>query len=73
MEGLRARGTPVVGVETLDADPSQVSWFKDHDLSSVDDVDDRVGRAALVFALAGQHGAYGQKSTADGGLLPPIL
>jgi hypothetical protein len=71
--GLRADGVPVVGIETLDADPSQVPWFQAHELSSVDDVDDPIGRAALVLALAGQRGSFGVKPTADGGRLPPIL
>lgn len=71
--GLRADDIPVVGVETTDSDPSQIAWFKDHELSSVDDLDDPIGRAALVFTLAGQRGSFGVKSTADGGRLPPIL
>jgi hypothetical protein len=73
VNGLRAHDIPVVGVETTDADPSQIGWFKAHELSSVDDLDDPIGRAALVFALAGQRGSFGVKSTADGGRLPPIL
>lgn len=73
VKGLRADGIPVVGVETTDADPSQIEWFKSHELSSVDDLDDPIGRAALVFALAGQRGSFGVKPTADGGRLPPIL
>jgi hypothetical protein len=73
MRGLAIDGIPVVGVETTDADPSQVEWFKSHELSSVDDLDDPIGRAALVFALAGQRGSFGVKPTADGGRLPPIL
>lgn len=71
--GLRADDIPVVGVETTDADPSQIDWFKDLELSSVDDLDDPIGRAALVFALAGQRGSFGVKGSADGGRLPPIL
>jgi hypothetical protein len=39
----------------------------------VDDLDDLIGRAALVFALAGERGSFGVKSTADGGRLPPLL
>lgn len=73
MRGLRARDVPVVGVETTDAESSQVEWFKDHELSSVDDLDDPIGRAALVFALAGERGSFGVKPTADGGRLPPLL
>ena len=73
MRGLRAGDVPVVGVETTDAETSQVEWFKDHEASSVDDLDDPIGRAALVFALAGQRGSFGVKATADGGRLPPLL
>jgi len=73
MRGLRAHDVPVVGIETSDAETSQIQWFKDHELSSVDDVDDTIGRAALVFALAGERGSFGVKATADGGRLPPIL
>lgn len=73
VEGLRAGGVPVVGVETTDAEASQIEWFKGHEMSSVDDLDDPIGRAALVFALAGQRGSFGVKPTADGGRLPPIF
>ncbi|HST42698.1 MAG TPA: copper transporter [Conexibacter sp.] len=73
IRGLRVDNVPVVGVETTDADPSQVDWFKEQDMSSVDDLDDPLGRAALVFALAGERGHFGVKSTADGGRLPPVL
>ncbi|HEU4700927.1 MAG TPA: copper transporter [Conexibacter sp.] len=73
MRGLRAQDVPVVGVETTDAERSQIEWFKGHELSSVDDLDDPIGRAALVFALAGERGSFGVKSTADGGRLPPLL
>jgi hypothetical protein len=35
-------------------------------------LDTVAGRAALAFALSGDHGAYGVKSTADA-LLPPVV
>lgn len=73
VHGLRAQDVPVVGVETTDAESSQVEWFKSHELSSVDDLDDLIGRAALVYALAGQRGSFGVKASADGGRLPPLL
>jgi hypothetical protein len=73
MRGLRTQDMPVVGVETVDAEVSQIEWYKDHELSSVDDLDDPIGRAALVFALAGERGSFGIKPTADGGRLPPLL
>lgn len=73
VHGLLAADVPIVGVETTDAEVSQIGWFKQHDLSSVDDLDDPLGRAAVVFTLAGQHGSFGVKATADGGRLPPLL
>jgi len=73
VRGLAAHGVPVVGIETSDAEISQIGWFKSHELSSVDDVDDTIGRAALVYALAGERGSFGVKATADGGRLPPLL
>jgi Copper transport outer membrane protein, MctB len=69
MTGLSGNNGTVVGVETTDTKPSQVSWYRDHALASVDDVDQLPGRAALVFALAGADGAFGTKSSADA-LLP---
>jgi hypothetical protein len=65
VKGLTVNDHTVVGVETSDTKPSQVGWYRDHDISSVDDIDQLPGRAALVFTLAGADGAYGTKSTAD--------
>jgi hypothetical protein len=49
-----------VGVEHSDNDHSQVAWYRDHGLSTVDNVDQTAGRAALVFVLAGtSDGAFG--------------
>ena len=69
MTGLGGNNGTVVGVETTGTKPSQVGWYRDHDMASVDDVDQLPGRAALVFALAGADGAFGTKSSADA-LLP---
>lgn len=69
VKGLTVNDHTVVGVETAETKPSQVSWYRDHDVSSVDNIDELSGRAALVFTLAGADGAYGTKSSADA-LLP---
>jgi hypothetical protein len=59
-EGLTAHDVPVVGVEHADADPSQVPWFRDHGISTVDNLDQTAGQAATVFLLAGNtDGAFG--------------
>lgn len=65
IDGLSTGGTQVVGVETTTTKPSQIGWFNDRRLPSVDNVDDLPGQAALVFALAGANGAYGTKDTAQ--------
>jgi hypothetical protein len=65
LAGLGQRNVTVAGVESSSTDPSQISWFKDHNLASVDNVDQLAGRASLVFVLAGANGSYGVKSTAQ--------
>jgi hypothetical protein len=70
-EGLRGRA-PAVGVESATVADSAIDVYRRAGLSSVDNVDGRVGRVALVLLLAGgRPGHYGIKPTADG-VLPPI-
>jgi hypothetical protein len=69
MDGLDEDDAKLVGAETTDTSPSQIPWFRDQRVSSVDNVDVLEGRAALVFVLAGANGAYGDKDTAQA-LLP---
>ncbi|HEX2397909.1 MAG TPA: copper transporter [Solirubrobacteraceae bacterium] len=69
VNGLTAGGTQVVGVESSTTAPSQIRWFNARRLASVDNLDQGVGQAALVFTLAGANGAYGVKDTAQA-LLP---
>jgi hypothetical protein len=65
IDGLRAGRDPVVGVEELDTDPSQVGYYEDHTQANVDSVDTPGGRIALVLTLRGARGSYGFKDTAD--------
>jgi hypothetical protein len=66
IEGIKEAGVPIVGVEERSTEPSQVPWYRDHRLASVDDVDEVFGRASLVYVLAGEaDGAYGVKPTRD--------
>jgi Copper transport outer membrane protein, MctB len=69
LAGVAAVGVPTVGVELTGTEPSQVPWYKSKGISSVDDLDALAGQAALIYALAGDRGAYGVKSTANS-LLP---
>jgi hypothetical protein len=70
--GMNRTDVPVVGVEQLDSEPSQVSWYRNRGMASVDSIDQISGRAGLVFALAGADGAYGLKSSAEA-LLPRVV
>src|SRR5580700_5303095 len=72
LNGVAAVGVPAVGVELIGTEPSQVPWYKSKNLSSVDDLDAPAGQAALVYALAGAHGVFGIKPTADS-LLPSAV
>lgn len=70
--GLVQTGVRVVGVERRSTEPSSIGWFRDRELSSVDNVDEQAGGAALVFVLAGSQGAYGRRDSAQA-LLPPVV
>lgn len=72
VRGLVQTGVKVVGVERRASDPSSIRWFRERELSSVDNVDERAGGAALVFVLDGAQGAYGRRDSAQA-LLPPIV
>jgi hypothetical protein len=72
VRGLAQTGVKVVGIEPSDADPSQIGWYRDRELSTVDNIDETAGRAALVFVLAGADGAFGRRDGAQD-LLPPVV
>ena len=69
MAGLTGTRSPIVGVQSERTQPSQIVWYRTRGLSSVDDVNQTAGQAALVFALAGAQGSFGSGPDA-GSLLP---
>ena len=70
--GLVQTGIKVVGVERRDSDPSHIGWYREREMSTVDNIDEYAGRAAMVFVLAGAQGAYGRDDSAQD-LLPPVV
>jgi len=72
MAGVSGTRTAAVGVETVDTEPSSVSFFQSNDLSSVDDIDLTAGQLAMVLSLYGAEGSFGVKGSADR-LLPELL
>ncbi len=69
VRGITDNPVAAVGVERTGTEPSQVSWYRENGLSSVDDVDLVAGQAALVFALSGATGSFGLGPRAEA-LLP---
>ena len=64
--GLGSTSAPAVGVEATDARTTAIPVYKNAGLSSVDDLDTRAGKLALVLLLQGApSGQYGVKKTAD--------
>ena len=73
IDGVREFEVPVAGVELTSTEPSQVEWYEERGIASVDSIDLPSGRAALVFALvAAADGAYGIKPSSDA-LLPEAV
>ncbi|MDP1849627.1 MAG: copper transporter [Solirubrobacteraceae bacterium] len=70
--GLVQTGIKVVGVERRASDPSHIGWYREREMSTVDNIDEHAGRAAMVFVLAGAQGAYGRDDAAQD-LLPPVV
>jgi hypothetical protein len=67
--GLAAAGDPAVGVETSNAKPSAIETFSRRELSTVDDLEEPLGRLALALLLAGgPEGQYGLRG--EDGILP---
>jgi copper transport outer membrane protein MctB len=73
LSGVRSTNAEIVGIETRDADPSQVPFMARQGLPTIDDLDLVVGRAALVYVLLGADGQFGVKETADQLLPPPAI
>ncbi|MFY9265024.1 MAG: copper transporter [Solirubrobacterales bacterium] len=69
--GLAESVGRIVGVEATSAAPSNVDWYNEHGLSTVDDVEQSAGHYALVLLLGGAKGDYGYKKSADA-VIPPV-
>jgi hypothetical protein len=71
--GLADVGVPVIGVELTNDPGSALKAFQRVGFSTVDDIDTRIGKLALVALLADPNttGAFGTKKTAQA-QLPPI-
>lgn len=65
--------TPVIGVERDRSDPSAVPAFTNFGLSTVDDVDLKIGQVALAVLLSSSGGSNAHYGLRDGDtILPPV-
>jgi Copper transport outer membrane protein, MctB len=69
---LSGHRVTIAGAERTATDPSSVPFFSDHDLPSVDNVDQLAGQVSLVYVLGGAEGRFGVKDSADA-QLPDLL
>ncbi len=72
VEGASSTRARLVGVEVTGTDPSTVSYLRDLNLTTVDNLDQPSGKVSLVFALNGAEGAFGVKGESTR-LLPELL
>lgn len=70
--GLAQTDAKVVGIEKSSVDDSQIGWYRGRELSTVDNIDETAGKAALIFVLAGADGAFGRRDGAQD-LIPPVV
>lgn len=68
---LQSRGLTVVGTEPAEAAHSGVRYYREHGVSTVDNVDQTTGLVALIDVLGGAKGHFGVKKTAEA-LLPKL-
>ncbi|MCX7569172.1 copper transporter [Tumebacillus sp. DT12] len=68
---LQSRGLTVVGTEPSEAAHSGVRYYREHGVSTVDNVDQTTGLVALIDVLGGAKGHFGVKKTAEA-LLPKL-
>jgi Copper transport outer membrane protein, MctB len=73
--GIGDAGVPAIGVEATDAGESAMKTFQKSGLSTVDDIDTRVGKLTLVVLLSepAVTGDFGTKPSAHDGPLPKII
>jgi hypothetical protein len=72
LEGAASTRARLVGVETFNTDPSTVGFFRDRNLTTVDNVDQPSGKVSLVYTLNGAEGAFGVKDGSSR-VLPELL
>lgn len=56
---------PIIGIEKLETNYSYIGEYKKLGISTVDNIDNNIGKVSLVLAMEGRPGHYGLKDTAE--------
>ncbi|SHJ48597.1 copper transporter [Paramaledivibacter caminithermalis] len=64
---------PLMAVEKSNTTHSCISFYKEHGISTVDNVDTKLGQIAMLMILKGKKGHFGEKVTADSLIPKDIL
>lgn len=72
IEGAASTRARLVGIEVVGTDPSTVGFFRDRNLTTIDNLDQPAGKVSLVYALNGAAGSFGVKDGAAR-ILPELL
>ena len=72
IEGAASTRARLVGVETAGTDPSTVSFLRDRNLSTVDNIDQPAGKVSVIYVLNSAEGAFGVKDGSSR-ILPELL
>ncbi|ABR48670.1 conserved hypothetical protein [Alkaliphilus metalliredigens QYMF] len=62
---FRENNLPTIAVERLDVGYSYISYYKQATVSTIDNVNTKIGEISLVLVLNGADGNFGEKPTAD--------
>lgn len=65
LEAVKNSNKIAVGAETSDVKNSDIPLFKEYGLSTVDNIDQHIGKLSLVITLKGVKGNYGEKDKDD--------
>ncbi|AKL95315.1 putative protein DUF3186 [Clostridium aceticum] len=65
IDKIQNENMKAVGVERLDISHSYIPSYKNSGISTVDNVDTLMGRMALILAMAGREGSFGEREHAE--------
>lgn len=65
IEMLKASNIPMIAIERSDKKVSSISYYKEKGISSVDNINTKYGKIAMIMVMSGKNGTYGEKESAE--------